>query len=376
MKGKRLLVIGVCLILVLAALPFMVACAPKEVTPTPPEEGPVTPPPAAVAPPAVAPILIKWIDGVGAESPRARAVEWSLKEIERRTEGRVKFEIYWSGALVGLTKLAEGIRTGVADGGSPVPSYEPEACPLVTLWDQCLFLTPYDDLAAMKGFIDTYEQSPLLQGEFKRRVDSVMLSNGFLDTYCLFSNKPVHIPADMEGMKVRCAGKAQPRLCQAWGATPCPISILEAYESAQRGITDAELLGFSIILGYRLHEVLSYGCLNDLGSGCSDLNVIRNDVWNKISKDDQDIIMEVFREDFPDKIIELYAECRATLTQECKQLGVELYTPSEEEMHLWHAEREMILDAWVGDMLKLGYAEKDVREYMELSESNYLKYMK
>jgi iron(III) transport system substrate-binding protein len=44
MKGKRLLVIGVCLVLVLAVLPFMVACAPTPAPPAPPApppEGPI-----------------------------------------------------------------------------------------------------------------------------------------------------------------------------------------------------------------------------------------------------------------------------------------------------------------------------------------------
>jgi len=50
MKGRSLITLlgSVCLILVLAALPFMAACVPEEVTPTPPEEEKPTPPPEKV----------------------------------------------------------------------------------------------------------------------------------------------------------------------------------------------------------------------------------------------------------------------------------------------------------------------------------------
>lgn len=74
MKKKLLTLLGsVCLILVLAALPFMAACAPEEVTPTPPEEEEAPPP----AEPIVlgAPLSTAFLYGWDSERALTLAIE-------------------------------------------------------------------------------------------------------------------------------------------------------------------------------------------------------------------------------------------------------------------------------------------------------------
>lgn len=53
------------------------------------------------------------------------------------------------------------------------------------------------------------------------------------------SNKPINKLADMDGMKIRFAGKIQGIVAEQFGVTPVTIAANELYESLQRGVIDA-----------------------------------------------------------------------------------------------------------------------------------------
>jgi len=62
-----------------------------------------------------APIKIKWANWSAPGSPFAKGCTWPLREIEKRTNGRVKFEEYFLGTLVPGTQEIQGVGKRIAD---------------------------------------------------------------------------------------------------------------------------------------------------------------------------------------------------------------------------------------------------------------------
>lgn len=50
-------------------------------------------------------------------------------EVEKRTEGRIKFEIYWSESLVKVKEMPKAVQRGVCDVAWVASSYHPAEIP-------------------------------------------------------------------------------------------------------------------------------------------------------------------------------------------------------------------------------------------------------
>jgi hypothetical protein len=63
----------------------------------------------------------------------SRANSLLVREVEKRSGGRLKIEYYWSGSLLPAKETVSGLKTGVADLGFVHSGYEPGKLPLSTV---------------------------------------------------------------------------------------------------------------------------------------------------------------------------------------------------------------------------------------------------
>src|SRR5690554_7140705 len=61
--------------------------------------------------------------------PGQQMMQWA-KELEKRTDGKVKVDTYAGGTLLGAREMWEGVTMGVTDIGLSAPSYDPGRFPL------------------------------------------------------------------------------------------------------------------------------------------------------------------------------------------------------------------------------------------------------
>lgn len=189
MKGKRLLALigSICLILVLAALPFMGACAPEAPAPAPPEEKP---------------ILMRysslWIPALPGYTLASEELGPAISEA---TNGRVKYEFYGGGDLYKPSDALMALQRGeleMTDGGFYLGPLFPE-------WD--LFLTPFlfGDRAHLERFLETDAFKAMedrLEAEGVKCVTPMVL----FDFVQIFNSKrPVEKLEDLKGLKLRSA---------------------------------------------------------------------------------------------------------------------------------------------------------------------------
>ena len=98
------------------------------------------------------------------------------------------------------------------------------------------------------------EVSKFLQDKYDVRIVGV----GHRGARNLTSKKPVKVPADMKGMKVRITNKLRQKVFQAFGANPVPMSIKEVYGALQTGTIEAQENPVGTIYGHAFQEVQDY----------------------------------------------------------------------------------------------------------------------
>ena len=79
------------------------------------------------------PLVLRWSQ-TGPDSGVQKVYsDWFAQELEKRTMGRVKIQIYWGNTLVPLRESADGIKAGVADMGWVAHAYHPNVCSMLDI---------------------------------------------------------------------------------------------------------------------------------------------------------------------------------------------------------------------------------------------------
>ena len=96
-----------------------------------------------------------------------QADKWFMDEVTRRTNGRITFEVYLSGALLKAGDILPGVAAGAADLGMSVPSaYNRKDYPLSNI--TLPFITDKVDSASY-AFKEMYESNADLRKEYEGR---------------------------------------------------------------------------------------------------------------------------------------------------------------------------------------------------------------
>jgi len=104
--------------------------------------------------------------------------------------------------------------------------------------------------------------------------------------------RPVEKPEDLAGLKIRVTpDKVRLATFEGLGAEPAPLSFGELYSAPQQGLFDAQENPLAIIYSASFFEVQKYVSLSEHIWGAATLTMSKS-VWDKISPEDQAIVME------------------------------------------------------------------------------------
>lgn len=211
-------------------------------------------------------------------------------EIEEKTEGRVKIDIYGNNILGSETETRDMLLNGTVDmaaiGYGSLSSYSP-VCDL---------------LISMYIFQSTDEMMAIMKGDFgKKYFDDAFLSDlgiRVLDQWATvprqtISTKPVHSVQDFHGLKVRIpTGIAiWQDSWEALGAMVVSQGLGDCFTSMQQGVIDAVEMSVDFIHSYKFQELAKYLTYTN-HSMYTQVMMIRDDVWQRISEEDQKIMTE------------------------------------------------------------------------------------
>lgn len=178
--------------------------------------------------------------------PLGKAIAAGFDYITEKTDGAVKFDIYWSGALVPPTEALDALESGVADLSYVAGAYFPDDLP-VTNWLAQLGSVqeseyPYgmlEGVGALGEFINGSDslETALIEKEWGERgmTPLYMLHGQSLSLLC---TSPVSTTEEAEGKRVRGGGAVWSKEFAALGMSPVDVPYNEVYEALQRGVID------------------------------------------------------------------------------------------------------------------------------------------
>lgn len=199
--------------------------------------------------------------------------EWWGKEMEKRTEGKVKVKLFPGQQLAKAKQMLETISSGGTDIGGVSPSYTPAKLAMHTL-----------DFVPMLAPVRADQQMLILNGDLRKNpamvkeLKSLNVINLFtlcLPGYSVISREPIRTPADFKGVKIRCTGMLAP-FFKKMGAVPVFTPAPEAMMAMSRGVVDAVAgCGDYWHKAYKLDEVGKY-LTRDVAFGGATLDILMN----------------------------------------------------------------------------------------------------
>jgi TRAP-type C4-dicarboxylate transport system substrate-binding protein len=215
--------------------------------------------------------------------------EWG-KEIEKRTNGRVKCEFYWASSLLKVAETVKGTGAGIADACFDVPAYHPSETPLATI-GELGYVTDQPDAAA-RALSELNEQYPFFKKEFAQHNLKVMFFVPFPPNMIGFV-KPVKTLEDLKGKKIRALGLNNEVVAKL-GGTPVAIPLNDMYESLSRKVIDGFTgFGLSGVKGFKLDEVCKYYLDSGYGSYLVGVVFFNKTKWDSLPPDIQKTVEEV-----------------------------------------------------------------------------------
>jgi TRAP-type C4-dicarboxylate transport system substrate-binding protein len=107
----------------------------------------------------------------------------------------------------------------------------------------------------------------------------------------MFTKKPLKSLAEFQNQKIRTGGGIAERVANALGASAFVKPAPESYELLNSGVADGVFFPFESIVSFKLDKVIGQATVFPGGLYSSAFGFFMNeDKWNKLSKQDQDII--------------------------------------------------------------------------------------
>ena len=177
------------------------------------------------------------------------AGEWA-KEVEKRTNGKVKITLFPGGTLTPAATCYDGVVKGISDMGMSVLGYTKGKFPLTEVIDLPL---GYQSGLAATRLINQYYQ------KFKpKEFDEVKVL--YLHAHgpgILHSKKAVSKLEDLKGLRIRCTGTAA-RVVTALGGVPVAMPMGETYDALNRGMVEGSMAPMESLEGWKWGEVIKF----------------------------------------------------------------------------------------------------------------------
>jgi TRAP-type transport system periplasmic protein len=216
------------------------------------------------------------------------AIEWG-KEIEKRTQGKVKFTVLAGGTMLAADKCYDGVVKGIADAGLAVPGFTRGRFPLSEVLDLPL---GYKSATAATRLANIYYKR-FKPKEFAETQVMYVHAHG---PGVLHSKKAINKLDDIKGLKIRCTGLSA-KVAAAIGGAPVAMPVGDTYDALSRGVVDASFASMEAAEGWKWAEVTKFIVESSaIGYTTSFFVVMNKRIWSSLDPDTQKIIEKINEE--------------------------------------------------------------------------------
>jgi TRAP-type transport system periplasmic protein len=180
-------------------------------------------------------------------------VKWA-KQVEARTQGGLKIDVFHSAQLGREEDIIEQIRQGANIGQNTDSARMGNYVPGIAVMNGPYFAETLEEVAKLRKAPTVVKWQEELASKYGLKVLSFSWVQGYRH---FFTNKPVRVPEDLKGLRIRTPpAPIWQESVRALGATPVAMAFGEMYSGLQQRAIDGVELVYNNIPGGRFYEVL------------------------------------------------------------------------------------------------------------------------
>jgi len=271
--------------------------------------------------------------------------QWG-KELEKRTDGRVKVRQFAGNTLTPANQTYDAVVKGITDIGLSILSYTPGRMPLTEV------------LTLPLGVKSGYQASHLANAYYKKfkpkELDDVKIF--FLmgpGPFIWHSKTPVAKMEDLKGMRFKSDANTS-KIVAAAGATPTTMPMSETYDAMKRGLAEGVLNPIETLKGWKFSDVAGFTWENYGGANTNSFFVAMNkEKWNALPKDIQQII-DKLNEEWLEKHAKVWSQIDDEAREFSVKKGHKFTKASPEDETKMREQMKPVFDAYVSDMKAKG----------------------
>ena len=218
--------------------------------------------------------------------PCVQMERWA-KEVEKRTNGKVKVHTFPGGTLIGAKNIFDGVQSGLADIGNFAMSYQPGRF----LVSEAISL-PVGFSSSKVASMALYD---LIEKYKPKEFESVKVLALFTSPPSSFMTRtPVRTLDDLKGMEVRVSGTLADAV-KALGAIPVAMPQSDTPEAIQKGVVKGIVSSIEILQDFNIAAYCPYTTIVNIA--LTDFAVVMNKKrWNSLPADVKKVLDGLSRE--------------------------------------------------------------------------------
>jgi len=278
------------------------------------------------------------------------------KEIESRTEGRVKFKIYPGGVQGDDATVLRKMRIGQLHGGAIAAGSLTRFYPDLQVYNLPLQFRDTDEVEFVREEMDQM----IVDGLDDAGIVSFHLTEtGFA---YLLSQEPVRTVDDLKNLKawIPDGDPIAAELVKVFGVSPIPLNMPDVLAGLQTGLIDAVMAPPAVALALQWHNHVDY--MTDLPMVyIYSMLAMDGKAYKRIGQSDQAVVKEVMDRVFREVEVETRVDNEKAL-QALTSVGVERVEVPAEALSDWQA----MADRSIGHLIQSGeISPESVQTYLK-----------
>ena len=218
--------------------------------------------------------------------PCVQMERWA-KEVEQRTQGKVKVQTFPGGTLLAAKNIFDGVMSGTADIGNFAMSYQPGRFPVSEAVD-----LPLGFQSAKVASLVLYD---LIEKYRPKEFEKVKIITLFTcPPNDLMTSKPVRSLADLKGMELRVSGTGA-EVIKRLGGIPIAMPMSDTPEAIQKGIVKGIVSSLETLKDFNYAAYCPYATEANLFV-VSFAVVMNREKWESLPADVKKVIDDMRRE--------------------------------------------------------------------------------
>ena len=217
--------------------------------------------------------------------------------VEERSNGRIAVTLYRAGQLYNPKTEVDAIVKGALTMAPLHPAFVGARSPILEFIGSLGAQGCWTDRHHYWRFTELPETRDIAEDEARAKLNAEILGmpSGGSGLVCN-RKRPIHTVEDLKGLKIRAAGSAQALLHKTLGMVPVGMSAKEVYMALQRGTIDGAATSIGRYNKSKWYEVAPYLTVENTIPDINSWFVVNLDFWNKLSRADQQILIQSTRD--------------------------------------------------------------------------------